>query len=169
MIGLERRPRLTNRLGALLHLDDPPGAIALALAVGVFIGCTPLWGLQTLLCIAVAWALGLNRAAAVTGTWLNLPWFAPFVYGAALKVGGLLVPDPDGLRAAWLEYLLEHWQYVAWRDALALLRELSVALLVGSAVVGGIAALGTYAIAFAVLTTRRPRSRRRARRPERVA
>lgn len=164
-----RRPRLATRLGTLLHLDDPPGKIALALAVGVFIGCTPFWGLQTLLSIAVAWAFGLNRAAAVTGTWLNVPWVAPFVYGAALKVGGLLVPDRDGLRAAWLDYLLEHWQSVSWHDALALFRELSVALLVGSAVVGAVAALGAYAVAFAVLSVRRTRRVGRPRRPGRAA
>jgi uncharacterized protein len=164
-----RRPRLAARLGTLLHLDDPPGKIALALAVGVFIGCTPFWGLQTLLSAAVAWACRLNRAAAITGTWLNLPWIAPLVYGAALKVGGLLVPDPDGLRAAWLDYLLEHWQSVSWHDALALFRELSVALLVGSAVVGGVAALGTYAIAFTVLSARRARRGGRTGGTRRVA
>ncbi|MGH7391350.1 MAG: DUF2062 domain-containing protein [Candidatus Rokuibacteriota bacterium] len=164
-----RRPRLGAQLHALLHLDDPPGKIARALAVGVFIGCTPFWGLQTVLSIAVAWIFGLNRAATVTGTWLNLPWVAPFVYGAALKVGGLLVPDPDGLRAAWLDYLLEHWQSLSWRDALALFRELSVALLVGSAVVGAVAALGAYVVAFAALSARRTRRGGGARRPRRAA
>lgn len=157
-----RASPLGARLGALLHLDDPPDAIARALAMGVFIGCTPFWGLQTVLSIAVAWAFNLNRAAALTGTWLNLPWIAPFVYGAALKVGGLLMPDPDGRRAAWLDYLLDHWWSLSWRDAVPLFRELSVALLVGSAVVGAAAAAGTYAIAFAVLSARRGRRGDRA-------
>ncbi|MGH7311879.1 MAG: DUF2062 domain-containing protein, partial [Candidatus Rokuibacteriota bacterium] len=71
-------PRLADRLRALLHLDDPPGKIALALAVGVFISCTPLLGLQTILAILVATVFPLNRAVTVTGVWLNLPWFAPF-------------------------------------------------------------------------------------------
>ncbi len=152
-----RPPRLGPWLGGLLHLDDPPGRIAQALAVGVFIGCTPFWGLQTVLSIGVAWIFGLNRAATLTGTWLNLPWIAPFVYGAALKIGALLVPDPEGLRAAWLDYLLDHWQSVSWRDALALFRELSGAFLVGTAVVGAVAALGTYAVAFVVLSASRAR------------
>ena len=164
-----RRLRLGARLHALLHLDDPPRKIAWALAVGVFIGCTPFWGLQTVLSIAVAWIFGLNRAATVTGTWLNLPWVAPIVYGASLKVGGLLVPDPEGLRAAWLDYLLEHWRSVSWHDALALFRELSVALLVGCAVVGAVAALGAYAVSLAVLSVRRTRRGGDARRPRRAA
>jgi len=155
-----RRKGLSARLRALLHLDDPPPRIALALAVGVFIGCTPLWGLQTVLSVLVAWVFGLNRAAAVTGTWLNLPWFAPFVYGAALKVGGLVVPDPAGVRDAWLAYLLLHPGSVSWRDAVALFQELSLALFVGTTVVGLVAAVLAYAVAYASLSA--AQSRRRA-------
>src|SRR5205814_10397331 len=83
---------LAEKFRALLHLDDPPHRLALALAVGVFIGCTPFWGLQTILCAVVATVCRLNRAAAVTGAWIILPWFAPFVYGAALELGLLVVP-----------------------------------------------------------------------------
>jgi uncharacterized protein (DUF2062 family) len=151
------RPRARDRLRALLHLDDPPPRIALALAVGVFIGCTPFWGLQTLLSLVVAVVLRLNRAATVTGTWLNLPWIAPFVYGAALKVGTLVVPDPRGMRDAWLQYFLEHPGSFGWEEYLALFRELSLAVLVGTAVVGGTAALATYWIALVLISARRRR------------
>jgi uncharacterized protein (DUF2062 family) len=150
-----RRPRLRDRLRALLHLDDPPRWIALA--VGVFIGCTPLWGLQTIASIVVAWIFRLNRAATITGTWLNLPWFAPFVYGAALKVGALLVPDPDGVRDAWMTYLLEHPGNLSWHDALALLHELSLALFLGTTVVGAAAALVTFVVAYAAISASRAR------------
>jgi uncharacterized protein (DUF2062 family) len=151
------RTTLAGRLRAVLHLDDPPPKIALALAVGVFIGCTPFWGLQTLLSLAVAVAFRLNRAATVTGAWLNLPWLAPLVYGAALKVGTLVVPDPDGLRRAWLAYFLEHPDRFGWADYVALFRELSVALLVGTTVVGGVAAVATYVVALALISSRRGR------------
>jgi uncharacterized protein (DUF2062 family) len=152
------RPRtaLRDRLRAILQLDDPPPRIALALATGVFIGCTPFWGLQTVLSLAVAVVFRLNRAATLTGTWLNLPWFAPFVYGAAVTVGTLVVPDPGGLRDAWLEFFLAHPESFRWDDYVALFRVLSAALLVGTLVVGGAAALATYAIALAILRTRRP-------------
>lgn len=150
-------PRLADRLRALLHLDDPPGKIALALAVGVFISCTPLLGLQTILAILVATVFPLNRAVTVTGVWLNLPWFAPFVYGAALKVGGVLVPDPDGARDAWLAYLVEHPGRLSWSDMLALFQEVSVPLLVGTSVIGVAAALATYVVARGVISARRAR------------
>lgn len=135
-----------DRFRAVLHLDDPPRRIALALAVGVFISCTPFYGLQTLLSILVATLFRLNKAATVTGTWLNLPWFTPLVYGTALAIGGRIVPDPRGLPG------------------------LSVALLVGTAIVGAVAGAATYVVALGLIAHRRGRggptegagSRRRA-------
>ncbi len=117
---ISSKPRYADRLRALLHLDDPPAKIALALAVGVFISCTPFLGLQTLLAILLSTIFPLNRAATVTGVWINLPWFAPFVYGAALKVGALLIPDPDGARDAWLRYVVAYPGRLSWQQMLAL-------------------------------------------------
>ena len=151
------RRRLSDRLRAVLELDDPPPRIASALAVGVFVGCTPFVGVQTLLSLVIALAFRLNRAATVAGTWLNLPWLMPLVYGAAFKIGTLVVPDPDGLRRAWLTYLVEHPSGLRWSDLGALLEHLSIPLLVGTTVVGGLAALITYAIALAALRAIRRR------------
>ena len=148
---------LLARLRGLLHLDDPPQRIALALAVGVFISCTPFLGLQTVLAILVAMVFRLNRAATVTGVWVNLPWFAPVVYGAALTLGDWVLPDPSGSRDAWLTYVLSSPFRLRWRDLTALLEELSAALLVGTTIVGLAAALVTYVVAFGLLSTRRAR------------
>jgi len=125
--------RILERFRALLHLDDPPRRIALALAVGVFISCTPFYGLQTVLSILVATVFRLNKAATVTGAWLNLPWFTPFVYSAALAIGGRLVPDPRGFQG------------------------LSMALLLGTTIVGVLAGAATYVVAFGVISHRRGR------------
>ena len=140
-----------------LHFDDPPWRLALSLAVGVFISFTPFWGLQTLLSIAAALAFRLNRAATVAGTWINLPWFAPLVYAGALKVGTLVVPDPDGTRGAWLAALLEEPGSLSWRDLPALIDRVSVPLLVGTTILGGAAALVTYVVAIALIVRHRRR------------
>jgi uncharacterized protein (DUF2062 family) len=155
--------RVVERLRPLLHLDDRPERIALALAVGVFISCTPLLGLQTLLAILVATLFRLHKAALLTGVWLNLPWFAPFVYGAALAVGRWLVPDADGARDAWLAWVVAHGAHLTWRDLITLLETLSLTLLVGTAVVGLVVAGLTYVIAFKLLMVRRRRTARPSR------
>ena len=128
---------------ALLHLDDPPWRVALALAVGVFISFTPFLGFQTLLALLVAAVARLNAAVVVTGTWLNLPWFMPFVYAGGLKLG------------AWL--LRDLHSFGDW----------SLALLIGTTLLGFVAAVVTYVVAFGVM--RRRSRRRRATPPEQEA
>lgn len=128
---------LRERFLVLLHLDDPPWRVALALAVGVFISFTPFLGFQTLLALLVAAVFRLNAAVLVTGTWLNLPWFMPFVYAGALKVGALLLPDLRDL-ADW-----------------------SLALLIGTTLLGLGAAVVTYVVAFGVMRRRWKRRRQR--------
>lgn len=150
-------PRLRDRLRGLLHLDDPPPRIALALAVGVFIGCTPLWFFQTILAVVVATVFRLNKAATVTGAWLNLPWIAPFVYGASLKVGILLVPGDAAASAHALDRLLSAPDALDWREALDMVASASVALCAGTTVIGLGAAVVTYAVALRAITARRRR------------
>ena len=135
---------LRERFIALLHLDDPPWRVALALAVGVFISCTPFIGFQTLLALLVAAIARLNAAVVVTGTWLNLPWFMPFVYAGALKLGAWLLPD---LR-----------DFGDW----------SLALLIGTTLLGLGAAGVTYLVAFGVMR-RRWRRRQRPAPPKQEA
>jgi uncharacterized protein (DUF2062 family) len=144
-----------SRFRVALHLDDPPARLALALAVGVFISFTPFYGLQTLLAIGTAVVLRLNRAATVAGTWLNLPWFAPLVYAGALRLGTLVVPDPLGIRGAWLEYLFSQPGSISWRDLPELLDLVSLPLLVGTSLLGAVAGVVTYVVSFRLISRRR--------------
>jgi len=148
------RPMLA-RLGAVLHLDDPPWRVALALAVGVFISCTPFWGLQTLLSLVIATLFRLNRAVTVTGAWLNLPWFAPLVYGFALQIGALIVPDLHGADIGEIVELLHASSALSAADMFELFRNVSLALLIGTAAVGVVAGAFTYITAFVLLRRRR--------------
>jgi hypothetical protein len=149
------RRAFVARLGAVLRLDDPPWRVALALAVGVFISCTPFYGLQTLLSLAVATVCRLNRAVTVTGAWLNLPWFAPLVYGFALRIGALVLPDLHGADVAEIAELLHASSALSAADMLDLLRNVSLALLIGTSAVGTVAGALTYVTAFVLLRRRR--------------
>ena len=124
------------RLAALWPHDESAWRIALALALGVFISFTPFWGFQTLLALVTATLARLNRAVTVAGTWLNLPWFAPFIYAGAVKLGSLMLPDLSGLAgmSAWL--------------------------LLGSTALGAAAGALTWLVAFSVIRARRARRRR---------
>lgn len=145
------------RVQAVPHLDDPPRRIAAALAAGVFISCTPFYGLQTLLALAVATVFRLNKAATLTGAWINLPWFAPLVYGAALWVGGLMLPDEQGIDASEVAAILRASGSFSWGKILDALRGVSAALLIGTTVVGAVAGLATYVVAFGAIRRQRDR------------
>ena len=131
------RPReALARLATLLPHDESPWRVALALAIGVFISFTPFWGFQTLLALLVATVSRLNRAVTVAGTWLNLPWFAPFIYAGAVKLGAWLLPDLSGVAGVW-----------TW-------------LLLGTTALGLGAAVLTWLVAFGAIRARRARRRR---------
>ncbi len=159
--------RLKARLLAVLHLDDAPRRIALGLAVGVFISCTPFYGLHTALAIVAALLFRLNKATTLTGAWLNLPWFAPFVYGLSLKVGEFLLSGGKGPEviqgkglgelAALIRPLLSLERFrEGFLASSKLLFLVSIPLLVGTTVVGLVAGVLVYFLAMeAVRETRR--------------
>ncbi|MBM4441929.1 MAG: DUF2062 domain-containing protein [Candidatus Rokubacteria bacterium] len=125
--------RLLDRVRGVLQLDDAPWRIALALALGVFLSCTPTFGFQTLLALLLATVTGLNRAAMVCGVWINLPWVTPFVYAGALTLGAALLPDLTGIGG------------------------MSLMLLVGTTIIGVCAGAVTYLVSYGALSVRRER------------
>ena len=55
----------------LLNLHDAPHSLAGGVAIGIFMGFTPLFGLKTLLCIGAAYVLRCNPIAAVIAVSLH--------------------------------------------------------------------------------------------------
>jgi uncharacterized protein (DUF2062 family) len=147
------RRHFRERVTSVLHLDEEPSHLALSMAVGVFIGLTPLYGLHTLIALAAAYVFRLNKAATITGAWLNLPWFAPFIYGFCFKLGESLLSGDftwfsfgelaevagSYLRATPREHADYFWQLL-WD----MLFVASMPLFVGTTVVGLVAGIVTY-------------------------
>ena len=57
----------------LLRTGLSPEDLALAIAVGFVLGCLPLWGISSMLCLGVAATLRLNLIATQAANWLALP------------------------------------------------------------------------------------------------
>lgn len=155
----------------VLHLDEEPARLARGMAVGVFIGFTPFYGLHTLLALAAAFVFRLNKAATVTGAWINLPWFAPFVYGFCLKLGEAILSGNiswSGLgtlteaAAAYLRSSPREHAGHLWEMLWRMMFEASLPLFVGTTVVGLALGTATYFITLeAVREIRRLRQRAR--------
>jgi uncharacterized protein (DUF2062 family) len=96
---MHRFPRLRRWLEQLLHTHDTPHRTAGAFALGVFFGFSPFLGLHTLLGLAFAFALRLNRVAVLLGVYSNLPWILPPYYSMATLGGAALlgVEVPPGV------------------------------------------------------------------------
>src|ERR1041385_2007508 len=80
----------------LLAIRDTPEAIAGGVAIGIFFGFTPLFGLKTLSAIFFAWLTRSNILAAVIAGTLHdlvLP-FMPVIYRFEYQVGFWLLSQP---------------------------------------------------------------------------
>jgi uncharacterized protein len=141
----------------LLHVHDTPERTAVAFAMGVVIGFSPLLGLHTAIGLALAFALNLNRVAVVVGVYLLLPWFIGPYYAAATALGawitGTRVPPDFMLR---LESI---WQDPDWWQRLVglgrMLRPFLPAYLIGSTILALILGAVAYYASVAFIRARR--------------
>ncbi|HLT52132.1 MAG TPA: DUF2062 domain-containing protein [Arenibacter sp.] len=70
-----------------LGSNDSPEKKALSIALGVFIGLSPLWGFHTLIVIFLAILFKLNKAIAFAFSNISLPPFIPLVLFMGLTLG----------------------------------------------------------------------------------
>jgi hypothetical protein len=94
-------PSFRSLLKQVLHLQESPQRTALAFAIGVFIGFSPVYGLHTVMVVFCAWALGLNFLALMAGAFLNNPWTLVPILGATYWVGAFLLGRPDSPSFDW--------------------------------------------------------------------
>jgi uncharacterized protein len=140
-----------------LRLQGSPEQLARGMAAGIFSGCFPLFGFQTILGIGVATVLRGNRLMAAAATWISNPFTYVPIFAFNYQVGQWLLgggrtqtfDDLDTLRS--------------WMD---LGTEVSVRLMLGSTVVGAVVGVASYFIGLPLI--RRVRSRRLARQQKKL-
>lgn len=129
------KDQIKQRLTAILALDSHPGHIATGFAVGVFISLTPFFGLHTPMAIAAAFLFRLNKLTTITGAWVNTPLTVVPMLAVSYKLGEwLLGATPREFRLGELS-----WQA---------LQPYAKAVLLGSSVLGLVAALLSYALCY---------------------
>jgi len=75
----------------ILHVEDSASSIAGGVAVGLFVGFTPLLGLHMLLALAAAAILRVNKAVAVLCVWISNPFTLLPIYVPAYIIGRALL------------------------------------------------------------------------------
>lgn len=139
----------------LFSLKDTPHAIAGGVAIGVFIGFTPLWGVKTLLSLGLAYALRCNPIAAVIAVSLHdvfMP-FAPFLMRMEYDIGYWVMSHPHHLPPK-LELHHEHFhfrQLLEWTTFL----NIGLPVLVGSLFISAPSAVFFYFLMLWIMKARK--------------
>jgi uncharacterized protein (DUF2062 family) len=79
--------RLQTWIKLLLRENLTPGGIGLAVALGIFIGSLPIYGLHIVACVLVARWLRLNQALVYGAANISNPFFAPFLISGQILLG----------------------------------------------------------------------------------
>lgn len=136
-----------------IRLQSTPGAIARGLASGVFAGCFPLFGLQTIIGVAIAAIVRGNKILAAAGTWVSNPLTYVPLFAFNFHLGETLL----GLDLQVSDLSLTSWD--AFADSG---QDFIVSLFVGSFVVGLGAAIASYGLGlWLAKRVKRYRHRRR--------
>lgn len=88
------RQRIVEPLLGQLTQGVSPNKLALAVTLGVIIGCFPVLGTTTLICVVVAWALKLNQPATQVGNFIATPLVVLF-YVPLFDLGAWLFGEPE--------------------------------------------------------------------------
>lgn len=144
----------------LLAIDDPPERTALAFAVGVFIGFSPLLGLHTILATLIAFLFRFNKVAIYLGTYINNPVltlvpiiFSSYAIGAFLLGRPLRIPaegiellrNPHLLTGSYYRQVFTNSWYIVWPFA------------IGATVLSVVCSLVTYPVTLWALRARHRR------------
>jgi uncharacterized protein (DUF2062 family) len=82
-------PRRSGRAAPPPLTEDGPAGEAIAIAVGVFVGCTPFYGLHRPICRGLAALARLDPRVVAQGATVSNPLVAPLLVLAELAVGAL--------------------------------------------------------------------------------
>jgi uncharacterized protein (DUF2062 family)/2-polyprenyl-3-methyl-5-hydroxy-6-metoxy-1,4-benzoquinol methylase len=137
----------TRALWRRLRGHSSPAALGVSVALGLFIGCLPLYGLHLPLCVLACVPFGLDAVAAYLAAQISNPWLAPLLLALEARLGAFML-DRSALTLS--ELRLERFGDIFERT------------LAGSLVVGGTLGVVGGIVTFLI-------ARRSDRRPESAA
>lgn len=135
-------------LRQILAVKEPPRRIAAAFAVGVFIGMSPFLGIHTVLGLALAWQLKLNKFVTLIGVYVTNPWTIVPIYSFGTWVGAKVMGLDNIIPAI-------DWSHITLLGFIENFRPLLAPFVLGSLLVGSIAALIGYMTVYRMVMKNR--------------
>ena len=128
--------RIRKFISWLWNQQGSPSQRALGFGVGIFSGCFPFFGLQTLMGVFLAKILKGNNILAALGTWISNPFTYVPLYYFNYRVGSLLInKDKDIVDFSHIT-TNQLWSQGWYLSSRIIIGSLSVGLLTG--IIGGI-------------------------------
>jgi uncharacterized protein (TIGR03546 family) len=134
--------KLKDKLMVLVKINNTPENIALGIALGVFIGITPLYGFHTVIVILMAMLIPrTNKIAILVGSNISIPPTAPFISWGGYEIGRRIF-DHKYPAIQWT--YLKHFRYSD-------IKEILFPLFLGSFILGLILAICSYFIILVMI------------------
>ncbi len=134
-----------HRVVHLMQEQMEPGRAAAAVLTGITLGIVPIYGLQSLVALALATAFKLNRALTLAATFINNPLLQPFLLAGSLQLGHRVT------RGTWLTLSMDALRQTDLASHIW-------ALGVGSVVLSLLVGLPAAAVTYLVVAVRRQRT-----------
>jgi uncharacterized protein (DUF2062 family) len=125
-------------------METTPSVFARGLAVGIFAGWFPLFGLQTFISIALATLVNGNKLIAAAGTWVSNPFTYLPIYWFNFELGRFLLGSKQ--QSFTLDNLTN------WENLSQLGQDFMIALFLGSFVGGTVMGSLAYALGLYGMT-----------------
>ncbi len=139
----------------LVRLHDSPEFVARGIAVGVFAGCFPLFGLQILIGVFLAAPVRGHKLAAAAGTWISNPLTYLPMYWFNFEVGRFL-------RGASRDIPLTEWNSID--NILTQTNDVLLDLFIGCVAVGTVCSVASYYLTLRSIRLWKQRRQQRRRR-----
>ncbi len=141
-----------DKFRAIFQVEETPHQIAIAFALGVFMGISPLLGLHYIGAFMLAWLFRLNKLVVAIGVTVNNPWtiipicsFCAWV-GAKLLGIGQVMPEIDWKGLSLTNIISKMTDMESFLIIIDKLMPLIKSFFVGSFIICTLAAIASYFI-----------------------
>ncbi len=141
-----------DKFRTIFQVKDTPHRIALAFAIGVFLGISPFLGLHYIGGFFIAWLAGLNKLVTMVGISVNNPWtivpLSSFCVWIGAKLIGIkqILPVVEWESVTLMNVLGKFSDFHNFIEMVKQLWPLIASFFVGSLLISSISAVASYFI-----------------------
>ncbi len=131
------KEKILQAIRKILASGDDPHKIALACAIGFFVAFFPVFGVHTVMALALAWLFRVSPAITLVATLINNPWTIAPIYGGSLWFGMLLTSTE-------IHDFNINWSSLNWSLFVELVKLVGIPFVAGCLVLGTVTGVAGY-------------------------